>query len=198
MKNVKFVGNLKKDIEMANKKFNLTKMIISEIIICITSFILYFGICFILFDFSMTLLPLQIIVVASINTIAINTNIKKEKKKFENDKQKAQEQLISLVYSLQRENVCTNLNQLQNSKVQEKKITSTIKDNDSKVKTKEISRNIYFLDNLDALQILREKRNTLNTNGNIKQDNSLMLLEESEIPELELNVEKVLVLKRKS
>lgn len=198
MKNVKFVGNLKKDIEMSNKKFNLKKMIISKIIGYIATFIFAAGITFFMFDFPMTSLPMLIIVTVGLDTIVGVIDIKKEKKKFESDKQKAQEQLISLVYSLQRVNVITNLNQLQKSKVEEKKVNSVVKGDNSKVKTKEISRNIYFLDNLDALQILREKRNTINTNGNIKQDNSLMLLEESEIPELELNVEKVLVLKRKS
>ncbi len=197
MKNVKFVGNLKKDIEMSNKKFNLAKSIISKIIIWVSGSLFAAGITFVLLDFPTTALPLLLIGTAGIQTIVSVKDIKIEKKKFDSDKQKAKEQLISLVYSLQRENVCTNLNQLQNSKVEENKSTSILKVDKSVVKTKEISRNIYFLDNSDDLQILREKRSTINNNGIIKEENSISLLEEHEKPELELNVEKTLVLKRK-
>lgn len=198
MKNVKFFGDLKNDIEMSNKKFNLIKTISSKIIGFVVASIFAVGVNFVILDFPIATLPMQIILTSGVYTILSVIQIKKEKAKFVSDKKKASEKLIGLVYSLQRVNVCTNLDQLQNSKVQENRTTSIIKENDTKVKTTEISRDIYFLDNLDNLQVLREKRSVIKANGYTKQDNSLKIIEEHEKPEYELNVEKVLVLKRKA
>ena len=195
MKDLDFNGNLKNDIELTQKKFSIPKAIINRILAAIIALGFVWG--------GYTLLGLSIInyalwfsLVIVVYGVLQGYDIKRKKGKFLKEQTDANWRLKELIRELERENVHTNVNQLHNSQVEETKNTSVKKYKDSIDKTKSVDRNIYFLDNTDNLQVLQEKEAITLTNGYEEAKNSLMLFEEEDLPSVQNNVEKRLVLRR--
>lgn len=123
-------------------------------------------------------------------------DVDKKHKKFKRDKIKAKAALSSLAGELTYSaNVPVELNRLKNAVITEDKSINIKINKDENEKTEMFNRFIYFLDNNNNLQVLRELRNVFYSNNKqINDTNDLTLLEAGEVPiEAQYTVERRLV-----
>lgn len=187
--------DIKTAIETLNKEFKPLGIIITDTISAIIVFSLI----------TLTVMLTKIFPISWSNWLFFNAvaysgqifyDVDKKHKKFKRDKIKAKAALSSLAGELTYSaNVPVELNRLKNAVITEDKSINIKINKDENEKTEMFNRFIYFLDNNNNLQVLRELRNVFYSNNKqINDTNDLTLLEAGEVPiEAQYTVERRLV-----
>ena len=194
MKNVKFYGDLKEDIELTKSMFSFPRVLFNNIMAYFIPLAAFAITISLVFSFS-SLAFLVGLIASTIISIPRGFFITdSQEKDFLECRRLALANLQELSFELSKHDISVDMDKLDQALIQE--VTNIQKNHQDKTETTYIDRNVYFLDNYDTLQVLRETIVSTKENDYVFEKVSLALLEPNEKEQVEQNVEKKLTFKR--
>lgn len=197
MKDIYYEGNLNEDINNLNENFDFMNCMAVYIIIHIFTFLILGGIA-IKFNILMPVDIVKYIIIFGIYT-PISSFVSSIYKKFKYFKKTniSNRNIDSLVDSLDKIGLSTDKERVLDAEVTEEVTNSKTKDDNGNLiaKKKKIVNYFYLLDNEDKIKVLKQVRNEVIKNKEKISLNSMQMLENKDLENMELPVKKVLILK---